>query len=92
MNAKWLWLAPFVALALIVAGCQTQQPNIRPDDQREVFNSPPANLNNSYPKQAFNDDGNKRLGLDGSNGIMPARGAVGGPNMVGPANFGGPLR
>ena len=86
MSARWGWVARLGTLmVLLLAGCTTPQPNLKPSKQAEVFNVPPANLNNNYPTQAFNtDDPSKRLGLD-PGGLTPTRG-----QMMAPANFGGP--
>jgi hypothetical protein len=90
MNTRWGWLTRFgILLGLLAAGCRTPQPDLKPAKQPEVFNTPPNSVvsNNSYPKQAFNDDPAKKLGLDpgklqqaGSTMAMP-------PSM---GNFGGP--
>ena len=44
--------------ALVVTGCHTTQPDLKPPKQPEVFSGPPTNFSNNYPKQAFNGDGN----------------------------------
>jgi len=94
MNTRWLSAAPALAVLLLVinlVGCTTPQPKVKPDTQADVFRAPPDNLNNAYPKQAFNDDSpGKKLGIgnDPGNGLTRA----GGPSMMGPANFGGPMR
>ena len=88
MSMRWLWLAQIGLLAtIVITGCRTTQPDLKPPKQPEVFSGPPANFNNNYPKQAFNsDDPAKRLGLDPNN-ITPAKG------MASPGgSFGGPGR
>ena len=89
MSMRWLWLASLGLLAALGVGCRTTQPDLKPPKQPEVFNAPPTNFSNNYPKQAFNnDDPAKRFGLDpaGPGGVMPAKG------MSPSANFGGPGR
>jgi hypothetical protein len=95
MKSLWLLASPFAMLMLLLiaaAGCTTPQPKLKPEDQPEVFRVPPDNMNGNYPKQAFNDDSNKRSlpDLTKDPGLMRA----GGPSMVSPGggNFGGPMR
>jgi hypothetical protein len=92
MSAKWGWVLHLGILGMLVlTGCRTPQPDLKPKKEPEVFNPPSDNLNNNYPKQAFNtDDPSKRLGLD-PGGLTPARGA--GPGSMSPGgsgSFGGP--
>ena len=86
MKAHWgrfAWLAMVVLLVLV--GCRTAQPDLKPAKQDEVFNPPPDTTNLSgYPKQAFNnrnDDGPSRYSTDAGASMQSK-------NM--PASFGGP--
>ena len=90
MSTRWLWLAQLGLLAaLVVTGCHTTQPDLKPPKQPEVFSGPPTNFSNNYPKQAFNsDDPAKRLGLD-SGGIMPVDAVQSAPRQANrPARIG----
>jgi hypothetical protein len=88
MNAKWGRMAPLGLLLLIlVIGCRSAQPDLKPATQPEVFNPPSTSASlTGYPRQAFKfDDPSKRNDLDNS-GVQQARGMSGPP----PASFGGP--
>jgi hypothetical protein len=93
MNAKWGWMTQIGLLAiLLLAGCKSSQPDLKPPKQAEVFNPPSENINPNYPKQAFNDDPSRRMGLD-PGGVTPARGSsIGGPGVNPGGSFGGPGR
>jgi hypothetical protein len=86
MNMQWGWIARTGALLLLlVVGCRSTQPDLKPPKQPEVFNPPSEHANLvSYPKQAFNnlDDPSKRSGMDTA-GFVPSR-------TMQPASFGGP--
>jgi hypothetical protein len=84
MNTQWTWAARVGVLLLMLVGCKSSTPDLKPAKQPEVFNPPSSNANlASYPKQAFAnpDDGPKRNPTN-PNGM--------GPNSMMPANFNGP--
>jgi len=89
MNAKWGWIARLgVLLMLLIVGCRTTQPDLKPAKQPEVFNPPSEHANlGGYPKKAFDngDELAKRSGLD-PGGLNQTRGT----GMTPAANFGGP--
>jgi hypothetical protein len=91
MNVKWGWVIQLGILGmLMLTGCRTQQPDLKPAKEPEVFNPPSDNLNNNYPKQAFNtDDPSKRQGLD-PGGLSPGRGNSAGPGSTNPGGSFGP--
>ncbi len=83
-----MWM---VAMLLFLAvGCRTAQPNLKPDKQPEVLNTPPqeARFNTStYPKMAFEDSSPKNNPALNKDGVMPTRGSMGG--MPGAGGGGG---
>jgi hypothetical protein len=98
MNAKWGWITQTGILAMLfVVGCKSSQPDLKPPKQAEVFNPPPANVSPFYPKQAFNTDDSKPMGLDpgratsgrgGGNGMQGMN--PGGMSPGGAGSFNGP--
>ena len=90
MTAKWGGCAILVICLMVLAGCRTPQPNLKPEDiKKEQFVQPPMEAryeSSAYPKQAFDTaaDPAKRAFEDMKNaGVMPARGSAGMPSMGG---------
>jgi hypothetical protein len=90
-----------VVLMMIITGCRTPQPVLKPAVQPEVLTKPPTEARfqgSPYPDIAFRDMNNQyRKPLDGSNGIIPARGSMAAPGMMpnggmGPTGMGGSYR
>lgn len=82
-------------LIVLVAGCTTPQPVLKPPPQPEVLTVPPkeARFNNSlYPEVAYRGmDAKFAKPLDaGMGGILPARGMQSGPGMM-PTSMGGSM-
>jgi hypothetical protein len=92
MNAPWRWLVPLGSLVfLLLVGCRSTTPDLKPAKQPEVFNPPSDRANLAgYPKKAFDngDDLAKRGGLD-PRGLTQSPGMGASPGMS-PANFNGP--
>jgi hypothetical protein len=89
MNAKWGWAAPLAMVFLCsLIGCRHTQPDLKPPEQAEVFNSPSTTASlTGYPKQAFRfDDPSAKTDLEG-NTLQLTKGAAGGPPS---GSFGGP--
>lgn len=91
MTAKWGSGVILAVCLAILAGCRTNQPNLKPDitASTEQFNAPPMDAryeSPAYPKQAFDtpaDPGRRNFDAKGG-AVMPARGGGGGmPGMGG---------
>jgi len=65
-------------LLLVVAGCRTTPPNLKPPPQPEEYNKPPENdarYDKPYRYPTNDDPTNPlRKSTVGSGGVMPARG------------------
>jgi hypothetical protein len=90
-----LWTDLGCALLLVVIGCKSTQPDLRPPKQPDVLYKPPdeARYNSpAYPKQALaqSDDPTKKWNPSGAGGgsAMPSRG-MGGGGMGGGGMGGG---
>ena len=87
MNTNWGGIIRLgILVVLLVVGCRSTQPDLKPAKQPEQFNPPPDNVNlTNYPKQAWRseDDQSNRPAND-PNGM--GQGSRGMPA----ANFGGP--
>lgn len=88
-------------LIVLVIGCRTPQPELKPGPQPEVLTVPPkeARFNNSqYPDLAYRDMNSQfRKPLDGNGGILPARANTAAPGMspgggMGPTGMGNGMR
>jgi len=98
-RSQFVWGVLFVVL---LAGCRTPQPVLKPAPQPEVLTKPPAEArfqSSQYPDMAFRDMNSQfRKPLDGnSSGIMPARGNMAAPGMMpgggmGPSGMGSGYR
>ncbi len=87
MNARPSWITSLgMLLMLLVVGCKTTQPDLKPPKQPEVFNTPSDTANlTSYPKQAFATSTDPTVTVGG---LPPQRGMQG--TSMQPASFGGP--
>jgi hypothetical protein len=88
MNAKWGSCALLAICLVILAGCRSTQPDLKPDTSKEIFNAPPMEgryQSSVYPKQAFDApaDPGKRMFDNQNPGAMAGRGGMGGPNGMG---------
>lgn len=90
-----VWTTLGCGLALVIIGCKTAQPELKPPQQPEVLNKPPdeARFNSpGYPKQALanNDDPTKKWSSStaGTPGMMPTRGMGSPGGAGGPGGFG----
>jgi hypothetical protein len=91
-----------VLFLVLLVGCRTPQPVLKPAPQPEVLAAPPKEArftNGQYPDVAFRDMNSQfRKPLDGSgNGILPARGSSAAPGMMpgggmSPTGMGGAYR
>lgn len=86
-----------VLLIVVVTGCRTPQPELKPLAQPEVLTVPPkeARFNRSeFPEVAFKDMNNRfAKPLDGyGNGIIPARGVSAAPGMSPGGGMGSGIR
>ena len=84
-----------VMLVVLLAGCRTPQPVLKPSPQPEVLTKPPQEArfqSSQYPEMAFRDMNSQfRKPLDsGGNGVMPARGNMAAPGGMMPAGGMGP--
>jgi hypothetical protein len=86
---RWGWLGCVVVMLLVLVGCKTPQPDLKPPPAEEKFTAPPADSRyNTYPKQAFNDDPFKKAAITGTQPVIPTRGSIGQtPSFTGNSNF-----
>jgi hypothetical protein len=82
MRAPWLKVAG-IGLVLVMFGCRTPKPVLKPSSTTEAYNTPPAEkrFNSSeYPKEAFNTrDPGRRFDSD-QEPIVPVNGSMPGTN------------
>ena len=80
MRKKWMQSLGMLGL-LVLLGCRTPQPNLKPPTSAEVLATPPADRRYNasvYPKEAFyNRDPLKKLHSDQE--VIPARAPALGP-------------
>lgn len=90
MTAIWgRWAILGVLWLALIAGCRTTQPNLKPAEMAEQYNTPPMESRYetaSYPKKAFDspEDPVRRMmdskvnpGMQGRGGMMPTGGMGG---------------
>ena len=89
MFAKWGSCVLLVAVLVMISGCRTPQPNLKPETTAEQFVEPPAGtyLSSAMPKQAFTSPSDpSKFSIDAkSPGALPTRGS-----MMNPGGGGGP--
>jgi len=84
-----IWTDVGCALLLVLLGCRSTTPELKPPPQPEVLNKPPDETrynSPAYPKQALikDDDPTKKFGMSGSPPPMNMpRGGMGGPGGAG---------
>jgi hypothetical protein len=98
-GSRFVWGA---LLVVLLAGCRTPQPDLKPPPQAEVLTKPPTEARfqaSQMPDIAFRDMNSQyRKPLDaGGSGILPARGSLASPGMMpgggmGPTGMGGGYR
>jgi hypothetical protein len=92
-----IWTTLACGALVVMLGCRTAQPDLKPPVAKEVLNKPPdeARFNSAaYPKQAMVSDGDPTKKWDPSAaGAMPTRGmgggGMGGGGMGGAPGMGG---
>jgi len=78
MLLKWGSCAVLVACLVLVVGCRTRQPDLKPTKMEELYTTPPMEARyetSVYPKQAMTtpEDPGRRF-FDSRNNIVPTRG------------------
>lgn len=81
MQRLWLRLGNLGMMLVLVIGCKSSQPELKPPTQPEEYNPPPAEMvSRGYPKEAMKKDDLLRAQRDSAAGI--------GKNGFGPGGMG----